>query len=262
DKCNVYRNPMSVFYNGNNNSSDPIPKYYYYNNNKGINNNNDNKIVYHKDITTPNNLNPSLIHIDKISKKQSCLDAIPCLNVNSEINKNISNEKIKFINYEPVPQKNINNAPHEYYIKKPIHPPTKYFETDYKDKSMVPILVDKPFFQNKQHIQPNNSGWHRKKNTISNEGNQKNVITKKTIKIKNDINELIKEKDKHILELEKNLNIEKKKNEIKCTHFDSEARHNNNCQAPNVVEDNNVLQKKLLDQKIKYEETLKHLNKI
>ncbi|KJP88187.1 hypothetical protein AK88_02134 [Plasmodium fragile] len=73
--------------------------------------------------------------------------------------------------------------------------------------------------------------------------------------IKNKINELIKEKDEQIKELENEIQNEKRKSEMVKPDGAEKERECSNVE-------NRKLKEKLLDQKIKYEETLKHLKRV
>lgn len=145
-------------------------------------------------------------------------------------------------------------------------------EKVYSDVSGVPIHFDSPVHGRKGYVQLGTHDGMAVYNINENKKNKDSEVTgkinhvepfkKRVTKeklpepiIKNKINELIKEKDEQIKELEIEIQNEKRKSEI--VRPDGAE---NDKEFSNV--ENKKLKEKLLDQKIKYEETLKHLKRV
>ncbi|ANQ10056.1 Uncharacterized protein PCOAH_00039080 [Plasmodium coatneyi] len=145
-------------------------------------------------------------------------------------------------------------------------------EKVYSDVGGVPILFDSPVHGSKGYVQLSTHDEMQLYNINEKKKNKdpelmgkinhvepfKKRVTKEKLPepiIKNKINELIKEKDEQIKELENEIQNEKRKSEMIRPDGEQNDREYSNVE-------NRKLKEKLLDQKIKYEETLKHLKRV
>ncbi|CDU20542.1 hypothetical protein YYC_01332 [Plasmodium yoelii 17X] len=247
----------------------------------------DNNLVYNPNIVNIKQMRPphnnSNFHYPLVygQKKNNCLNSCSCMKksnsnicnkINDEHNKNneqkhindfipilFNNKKILVSNVfdnahnkDPVSNLEASNSNYNFKHNLFTHP-GGYVSIDHKNRSRS--SNDSAPHDNKNN---NNDGKNNYGNIMYGKGgniiNPPNIgiFKKKIIKDKAheppkspQINDLINQKDLEIKDLEIKIEKEKLEHEIKDT-----------------VLDNNKLKEKLLDQKIKYEETLKHLKKV
>ncbi|KAI4834743.1 protein AAP4 [Plasmodium brasilianum] len=210
---------------------------------------------------------------DAQRRKLSCLNSFPCLRGNFRSNNPMnSRHAIKannndlqgriskgacFLNNNNNNSTNSNN--NNSNNNKPTVMSNGFEKNVYDERFVIPVSIDShvrsiaPYVQS--NTRENYANFHNEKmkemvkNKIYNNEPFKKRVSKEKLPepiIKNKINELIREKDEQIKELERNIEKEKQQNEIE----------------DNDLMDNQKLKERLLDQKIKYEETLKHLKKV
>ncbi|CRH02437.1 conserved Plasmodium protein, unknown function [Plasmodium relictum] len=199
----------------------------------------------------PNIIKPTTIskncHNNGFQKNSNCLSSLPCLSANCKKIENISTGK----NNNKYIVKQVYNPPCYLYNRQFILP--NNCENIHNDTSVVPQNCEQSTYN--KHFAKLNSYEHIPNVSLQNNENEmryihepfKKRVTKENIyemTRKTKLNELIKTKDDQIKELEKNIEKEKSLNELDSTL------------------ENQKLKERLLDQKIKYEEALKHLKKV
>ncbi|KMZ90544.1 hypothetical protein PVMG_03393 [Plasmodium vivax Mauritania I] len=249
------------------------------------------KVTYNPSVVNPSLAIPNYGAHGGSARKVSCMNSFPCLNGHTrgciEMNNGTTNgtQNSGIFTHPSVSSytTGYNAAPaNKRFVKKVSKVPCLFstkqaFTQDscekvYGDLSGIPFHFDSPVHGSKGYVQLNRHDDIPIYNINEKKKNQdvevmakmnpvepfKKRITKEKLPepfIKNKMNELIKEKDEQIKELEKEIQNEKRKSEmVKADGVENDKEYSN-------VE-NRHLKEKLLDQKIKYEETLKHLKKV
>ncbi|GAB68851.1 hypothetical protein PCYB_142790 [Plasmodium cynomolgi strain B] len=249
------------------------------------------KVTYNPNVVNPSPAIPNYGAHGGNARKVSCMNSFPCLNGHTrgcnEMNNGTTNGTH---NSSIFTHPNVSTYTTGYsatptnkrFIKKVSKVPCLFntkpafmqdsCEKVYSDISGVPIHLDSPMNGSKGYVQLSrhdemavyNINEKKKNKDLEVMGKLNHVepfkkrVTKEKVPepiIKNKINELIKEKDEQIKELEIEIQNEKRKSEM----VRSEGAENDR-EYSNV--ENRKLKEKLLDQKIKYEETLKHLKRV
>ncbi|KEG04252.1 hypothetical protein YYE_01158 [Plasmodium vinckei vinckei] len=182
-------------------------------------------------------------------KKNNCLNSCSCMKKSNSSVCSKTNEG----NNKNNEQKNINDFIPILFNNKKILV-SNVFDNAHNKNSVPNLEASNPNYNFKHNVFPHSGGCasiDHKNRSKSNNGsiphdnkNNNNDKTREPSKSPK-INDLINQKDLEIKDLEIKIEKEKLEHEIKDT-----------------VLDNNKLKEKLLDQKIKYEETLKHLKKV
>ncbi|GAW83394.1 hypothetical protein, conserved [Plasmodium gonderi] len=243
------------------------------------------RVIYNPHVISPCQVIPNYNPPTTNSRKASCMNSFQCLNGNTNgtthgsifshasssgyLNGPNLDHTIGYTNKRF--SKKLSKVPCLFNSKPTFFPDgCKKMQSDLSGAS---ISFDSPVQSIKGYIRldtqgdignyANNEKKKNKEIEVMTKGNHvepfKKRITKEKLpepEIKNKINELIKEKDKQINALEIDIQNEKRRNEMMMESSEAEKERDYS----NL--DNIKLKEKLLDQKIKYEETLKHLKKV
>ncbi|EUD68876.1 hypothetical protein C922_00564 [Plasmodium inui San Antonio 1] len=249
------------------------------------------KVTYNPKVVNPNSAIPNYSPPGGSGRKVSCMNSFPCLNGQTrgcnEMNNGTTNGTYNGVIFKHPSVSGYttgyNAAPtNKRFVKKVSKVPCLFntkpafrqdsCEKGYSDVSGVPIHFDSPVHGSKGYVQLSrhdemavyNMNEKKKNKDLEVMGKLNHVepfkkrVSKEKLPepiIKNKINELIKEKDEQIKELEIEIQNEKRKSEMVRPHGAENPREYANVENRNLKE-------KLLDQKIKYEETLKHLKRV
>ncbi|SBS98078.1 conserved Plasmodium protein, unknown function [Plasmodium ovale curtisi] len=228
------------------------------------------KVIYTPSVIKSSSVVPTYNLSGGNQRKMSCLNSFPCLSGNSKASDKM-NARNFHVNNKNIEKRSNNIIPY-FFNGKPITTPDG-FERMCNDTTVIPVTFDSPVYGGKYYIHPDSreivtklgrshvgnkqvgekdTGERQRETDGKGKLNYAEPFKKRVLKEKplekvgkNKVNELIREKDEEIKELEKTIKREKLQNEVEYSDLD-----------------NNKLREKLLDQKIKYEETLKHLKKV